>query len=143
MKVIPTLSTDGFISNPKMIMAKLFQYYLSCDYYQSTPFKGTNKSLRYTMSKFDNDTNRLIREIESDLTHIFGPYFSNLAVSANLISKPNDGLQIIKIDVKGDANGTSYSLERDVKLVNGDISGFEMLLDTDYAYYNSEKRGYI
>lgn len=143
MKVVPTLSTDGFISNPKMIMTKLFQYYLSCDHYQSTPFKGTNRSLRYTMSKFDNDTNRLIREIENDLTAVFIPYFSNLAVSVNLVNDKLSGMQIIKINVKGDSNNLTYSLERDVKLTNGDITGFEELLDNDYKYYNSERQGYI
>ena len=77
MKVIPTLSTDGFVSNPKMIMNKLFQYYLACDNYQSLPFKVINRSLRYTMSKFDNDTSRLIRELENDLTNIYITYFNN------------------------------------------------------------------
>lgn len=119
-RIIPTLSTDKFISEPILKLDTLFAYFLSSDYSQSNTYRGSISSLKYLMQKNTGDDNGLISDIISTLNTYLLRYFTEVNVYAEMKEETIIG---ISIRVK-DSDGVEATLERSLNVANGKLDTY-------------------
>lgn len=133
--ILPSLTIHGMIDNKHLIMKKLWEYFITSDYSQSTSFAGHVHSLRYLIAS--EQQGNLASAIESALTEMYTPYFSQIEVKAEVTDKETDSKYSIGISVYAkDAEGTLYTLNKELKTSNGNIDKYEELVDELYNVYN-------
>lgn len=110
-KYLPSLGAEGWLTNKKAIMEKLFTYYLASEYNQTNTFYTQVKSLKYDL--FISYDEHAIRErIEDSLTKLYSPYFDSVDFSSKLTEKEGSKLVEITIDVKCTDGKDVYTLSK-------------------------------
>lgn len=135
---VPTLGLDGFINNPQIVMRKLWQYFLTCDYSQSNIFHGDIKSFKYIMAtaRVGDDIEQVM---EASLRSLYGNYFRNVSVDVECRLDPNTQTHYLKIALVVNDDGKNYQLANEIEYVKGNIKDFENKLDEFYDYYIGQK----
>lgn len=134
---IPSLSLDGFINNKSTQVGKLFLYFLSSKYSQSSLFYKQIASLDYILATNTNATN-IKSAVQSSLELLYNNYFDKSEF--NIDVETPQGTGDINIYITGnitDENKT-YTLYKEIKVVNGDIESYNNMLDQFYAEYMGE-----
>lgn len=111
--VIPTLTIEGWDTNPLSQMSKLFEYYQASDYSQSDYFMGRITSLKYTLSKTLKPM-ELKSNIERDIETLYGDYFDTVEPIIE-VQDENDGVVNIIINITCTYNGEKFTLARSIK----------------------------
>ena len=132
---IPSLSTDGFITNKNLQMTKLFGYFMAADYSQSTFFKGKVHSLKYILAQYPNPGSAAMA-IQTSLKNLYGNYYDKVNA---YVEQQDTGGGIVKlmIDVQCiDSNPyKQYNLYKEIKTKDGNMVEYENSLDILYNYY--------
>jgi len=130
---LPTLTISGFVFDKNIIMKKLFEYFITSDYSQSTLYYGKITSLKYCISENRGDTTAIAGSIRFNLQVMYSRYFENVEVMVTPRTDYTEaGKNIINfyIDIDAtDEDGNEYSLSRinlTVDLDNLDNITFEM-----------------
>lgn len=134
---VPSLSLDGFINNKSTQVGKLFLYFLSSKYSQSSLFYKQIASLDYILATNTNATN-IKSAVQSSLEMLYNNYFDKSEF--NIDVETPQGTGDINIYITGnitDENKT-YTLYKEIKVVNGDIESYNNMLDQFYAEYMGE-----
>lgn len=134
---IPSLSLDGFINNKSTQVGKLFLYFLSSKYSQSSLFYKQIASLDYILATNTNASN-IKSAVQSNLEMLYNNYFDKSEF--NIDVETPQGTGYINIYITGnitDENKT-YTLYKEIKVVNGDIESYNNMLDQFYAEYMGE-----
>jgi len=131
MKAIAELSPDGFVTNGKAMMLKLYEYFMSSDYSQSNVFMGGIASLKYIISEA-SDAIVLDTMVTEALTTMYESYFTNVAVTTTVVDKDNKITITVNI-VGTDAAGNICRLDKSVYSVNNKIVGFDKEQEKYYA----------
>lgn len=135
---IPTLGLDGFINNPQIVMRKLWLYFLTSEYSQSSIFYGDIKSFKYIMATAKVGTD--IEEVmENSLRNLYNKYFNNVSVDVECKLDPNTQTHYLKIALVVNDNGKNYQLANEIEYVKGNIKDFENKLDELYDFYIGQK----
>lgn len=119
-RIVPTLSTDNFISEPILKLDVLYAYFLSSEYSQTNTYKDSISSLKYLMQKNTGDTSGLVSDIISTLTTFLKRYFTEVNIFAELIDTTVIG---VSIQVK-DSEGVEATLEQALRLNNGRLDTY-------------------
>ena len=126
MESIPTLTLDGFITNKKAQMVKLFEYFLASDKSQSNVFNNI-QSLKYILTQNKNMSD-LKTALDRAIMDLYRPFFTN--VTPDVIIKESDESNVINIyiNIKTTHEGKMYELTREVVSTNGDYNVFDKSL---------------
>ena len=126
MESIPTLTLDGFITNKKAQMVKLFEYFLASDKSQSNVFNNI-QSLKYILTQNKNMSD-LKTALDRAIMDLYKPFFTN--VTPDVIIKESDTSNVINIyiNIKTTHEGKMYELTREVVSTNGDYNVFDKSL---------------
>jgi len=96
--MVPTLSTENWITDPNKLLQKIFYYYVTSMYSQSN--LHTIKSLQYTLATNKNTYDALV-VIEQDLVYLYSKYFTNVSVVINNTLSYTDGVAAFIINIEG------------------------------------------
>ena len=126
MESIPTLTLDGFVTNKKAQMIKLFEYFLASDKSQSNVFNDI-QSLKYILTQNKNMSD-LKTALDRAIMDLYKPFFTN--VTPDVIIKESDTSNVINIyiNIKTTHEGKMYELTREVTSTNGDYNVFDKSL---------------
>lgn len=126
MESIPTLTLDGFVSNKKAQMVKLFEYFLASNKSQSNVFNNI-QSLKYILTQNKNMSD-LKTALDRAIMDLYKPFFTN--VTPDVIIKESDTSSVINIyiNIKTTHEGKMYELTREVTSTNGDYNVFDKSL---------------
>ena len=130
--VIPSLTIDGWDTNPLSQMSKLFEYYQASDYSQSDYFMGSIISLKYTLSK-DIRPNILKENIEADLRKLYGKFFDTVEPIID-VQEEGDGIVNIIINLTTTYNVQTYTLAKSIKGKSSGIIEYQTKLTNKYKY---------
>ena len=132
---VPSLSSDGFITNKNLQMTKLFGYFMAADYSQSTFFKDSVYSLKYILAQYTNPATAAVA-IETALKELYKKYYDKVTV---FVDQQDNGGGIVKlmIDVQCIDNNPykQYNLYKEIKTKDGNMVEYENSLDILYNYY--------
>jgi len=111
--MIPTLTIDGFIKHPPVILNKIFEYFQLVDSDSSVAYFGEVYSLDKIIQNNINDMEGLKNEIESSLGNIMSRYFSEYEVDVS-VDKLNGEKTVykIKIDLTANIGSGVYTLSK-------------------------------
>ena len=128
--ILPTLTEDGFLDNPQLMLTKLYEYFLSSDYSQSVSFFGNISSLRYIVRKYNEDIDILKMEISDALNVMIGRYWSDYEVTVNIVNYNPDRLSfVIKTEIVVTVNGERYSLTEDTSVEKSTLVKIESYMN--------------
>lgn len=126
---IPSLSVDGFITNKNAIMVKLFEYFLTSDYSQSTTFRGDIASLKYLIATYETNI-ELKNTIITTLTRLYGAYFKTPLINVDFIESEDTSIIKYVIDIKcWDDGSVEYSLSKEITEYAKQILNYDTLID--------------
>jgi hypothetical protein len=118
--VIPSLSTDGWVSSPEKILDLLISYYILTDYRQTYLYAGNLLSLAHRYHKTEGDPDQLASQVSTDLRSLLGRYFTSADVSTRVVRNAIDTnvhTVLIAASVISDA-GKRYELNKITQLLN-------------------------
>ena len=125
---LPTLSREGFLTNPKSILVKCFEHFLVSDQSQSTIFSGDVVSLKYLIAKH-KDTYELKTAIVTALNKIYSRYFTTVNVVVDVEESDSSSITKYTIDITCyDSKGSSYSLSKEISESANQLLNFDSLI---------------
>lgn len=121
--VVPTLSPEGWVSDPRIKANKLMAYFLVADYSQSNDFQGQVRSLAYYIQKDAKDFFSLKDDLILALRELFGRHYDNIEVGVNILTSENTptinaSRFNIDISIIVTDKGTRHSLGRLLEVVD-------------------------
>ena len=122
---VPSLTTDGFITNKRLMISKIWDYILASDYSQSNIFYGKVTSLKHILAT--NTPPFGVKDaLAKYLNTCFKKYFETVNVEINVIDTGNDSTFKVEIAVAlTDDNGKTYHLYDEIQYTNGKIENYE------------------
>jgi hypothetical protein len=112
---LPILGSEGWVTDPNLIMTRALAHAYESDYSQSTVGRGNITSIQYVISLWPNNTIRLSAEMENMLKDYFSRWFTDVEVTFRETddSKATDNPKMIfKLEVSGYRNDLRHDLSR-------------------------------
>ncbi len=81
---VPTLSTQGYVSDSANRFAQLFANFYLADYNQTYVFDGRITSLTRLLQQAGSDTDKLVETVQSDLTFYLNNHYDKVNVSVTV-----------------------------------------------------------
>ena len=134
--MIPTLSTENWITDPNKMMQKIFYYYVASAYSQSN--LHTIKSLQYTLATNKNTEEALV-VIEQDLLYLYSKYFTNVTVVINTTLSFIDGVAAFIVNIEGVfKDNKTYNLSTSLLADDSGVLNFQYNIDNlrSQIFYN-------
>lgn len=125
-KFFPALTTEGWVTDKKTIMEKIFLHYLCSEKSQSSIFKEQVRSLKYTLQQ-NKDEHYILEAIRSDLNALYGSYFPIVEVLPST-DKTDTKLDIVFNVVCYDENNNKYDLQKVLDYKESSINNFQNLV---------------
>jgi hypothetical protein len=136
-KPIPTLTNDGFITEPNNKMIKILAYFIASLASESTTYGSITSLSNIIAAHSTDDSNAIARSIEDGLAKLYSNYFDKAEVECDVTDK--NGYINIKIHVDVVDNNITYNLEKVIRSTkSGDIIDYENELDRYYKLYIGE-----
>lgn len=112
MYKMASISEQGWISDPKVILTSLISNYLNTDAAQSLVFESNLISLSQTYYRYINDPDAMALQVRTDLINLISPYFTEVDIYS--AAEPITGKHYaITVRVAAmDENGFRYDLAR-------------------------------
>jgi len=123
---LPTMSIFGLTNDPSVVTEKIFLYFVTSEYSQSTTFYGNIYSLRYLVFKYQDDLDTLKIEIQKALTEFYLKYFTNAEVNVN-ITKEKTLNVLFEVTTETEDGEINY-LSETISLDGDSIQNFGLLL---------------
>jgi len=115
---VPHLSVDGWLSNPKRTMIKLYEYFLTSEYSQSIAHYGKIASLKYIL-EHASTADEMSSLIKNQLETMYNNYFDTSEVIVN-INETNNTMEY-QVGVTVTDNGKTYDFYSTVNEIGGSI----------------------
>ena len=134
---LPTLTTDGFVNNKRLIFYKLWEYFLVNQYSQSNTYKGSIASLGYIIGSGSSPTG-VAENVEKTLKDLYLRYFdvANVRCEADLDDGTNTYYMQIGLEAYDESDpDTVFSLVKEIEGKNGEIKNLDTLLSELYKHY--------
>lgn len=87
---VPTLSQDGWVTNPKLGLDYLMGHLFSADYSQDPIYFGNITSLQWFVQKYSNSPIEMASALDRALTAYFGRYATNVIVQVQATQSTTD-----------------------------------------------------
>lgn len=131
---VPALTIDGFITNKRLMLSKIWEYFLCAEYSQSNIFHGKITSFKYIMATA-KPLDDVRTQLEAGLEELCKRYFSSASCTVDLEEMPNSTHRVnISLVVSDDEK--QYHLYNEVLYTNGKIETFEQKLNELYEENN-------
>lgn len=122
--VLPTLSSDGWVTNEHLIMRKLFMYYLTGYHNQSNFFRGMVPTLKEALMNTSRDAGLItIKDtIRTQLINLYGIYFPTSDMKVELEVEYNRATELYELTINislKTSSGESLSLDTEIIANNG------------------------
>ena len=124
MKVIPTLTLDGFVSDVNTTILKIYQYFVTSDYSQSVMYFDNISSLKYLIGQAGSDLDKLEDDISETLYTMCQRYCDDVTVDVEITTEKISETKHsnnIKINITVIEDGVTYDLERSVIMSDNKI----------------------
>lgn len=134
--MLPTLSTENWITDPNKMMQKIFYYYVTSMYSQSN--LHTIKSLQYTLATNKNTEEALV-VIEQDLLYLYSKYFTNVTAVINTTLSFTDGVAAFIVNIEGVfKDNKTYNLSTSLLADDSGVLNFQYNIDKlrSQIFYN-------
>lgn len=134
--MLPTLSTENWITDPNKMMQKIFYYYVTSMYSQSN--LHTIKSLQYTLATNKNTEEALV-VIEQDLLYLYSKYFTNVTAVINTTLSFTDGVAAFIVNIEGVfKDNKTYNLSTSLLADDSGVLNFQYNIDNlrSQIFYN-------
>ena len=82
MKVVYSLSEDGYVTDPARMLEYLVSYYILSEASQSVSFQGSIINLPETYYLYLHDPDSMANAVRSDLERLLSKYYTIVDVSA-------------------------------------------------------------
>lgn len=123
---LPTLDTNGWVSDVQSKITGIFLDYLANNYSQSDIHLGNVRSLPYTIASNPRNIGELRLAIERDLEIIYGAYTDSVTTNISITDfyESNElNFYNIVIDVKVQEGLSLFNIGKYIKVENGIIKG--------------------
>lgn len=123
---LPTLSSEGWLTNKEAIIEKLFIYFLAGDVYQSNTFKDYVYTLKEAIQR--SDDNHPLQDLISEyLTRLYEDFFP--VVEPTITIQETDTDLLYTIDLKlVDEDKKEYNIQRILQSRDSKIINWQELL---------------
>lgn len=104
---VPTLSTQGYVTEPAAKLDYLLTYFITTDSAQSTTFSRAMVSLQAIVEAYSGDPQGTATEITNKLTRYLSRYYDSVNVESKFsLTDPDNSESLIKI-----TTGINYTEE--------------------------------
>lgn len=132
--MLPTLTSAGWIKDPKVKMNKLFEYFMASERSQTTLVKTGAHSLKYILAN-TKDFTQTATMIKDSLTALYAAYFDDVDVETQ-VNEDDSSTVTIVIYITAMEDGSEYTLQKAVEGQLGDVGRFYNAL-AKMHYYDS------
>lgn len=91
MKPLPTLSTNGWVTDIVALATRLMDYFLASEYSQSQFYYGEVSSLQYLIQQHGHDPQMLAQRTQLQLDRYLTRYFEQVRVNVDVDDQPASG----------------------------------------------------
>lgn len=121
IKVIPTLSSEGYVINTEARIDRALAYMLVCEASQSTMFRGKVTSLQAIVQRHNNEPELLKTNAEEALGNYFRRLFETVQLEVLVEDYPEtqNTKVALRIYVTVIENGITYSVANIANFTNG------------------------
>lgn len=117
---VPTLSASGFVTNIGPKADNVVAYFLTSEYSQSDIYYKNITSLNWLVAMYGNVPNEMTSQTRTALERYLARYFEGVQV--NVTTEGADaGRYSLVLDITVTENGKSYSLGREITLVESKV----------------------
>lgn len=119
----PSLTSEGFVSDPQRVAAYLMTNALASDASQSNLFRGAVTSIQSIIQGAGQDVRKMTQGIQTGLEDMYRRYFDqvNFDVKIEPISADKPNTLNIRLEGSVVSNGTRYDLGRALMVNEGVI----------------------
>ena len=132
IKVLPTLTTKGFISDENLMMTKLYEYFLTTQYSQSVLYSGNIESYDKVVKNNVVIQKELENDLHDSIYNIYSKYFTDVEPMVKLIDHDINGNSVYKVNIevtcKG-RDGATLSLSKSLTMNDGKINEIAEVMD--------------
>lgn len=119
--VMPTMTTDGFVSDINTMLIKVYDYFLTSNYSQTVLFYKNISSLKYILNRYKDDVDTLKGAIIESLQLMTNGMFEDIEITVAV--NDTGGTMYISIEMSVTDNGEMYTLSKAVDVMpDGTIS---------------------
>lgn len=119
---LPSLSGNGWITDPTIMLKTLLTNCLVSDYSQSNIYNGTITSFQYIVARFQHKENELVNELETHLKNYIQKFFIISNISVTVSDRVTDNLFDLYISVTVTHDNKTYSLATVAAVKDGLLS---------------------
>lgn len=128
VKVLPSLSEKGWVSDSKTVLAKILSFYILTDSAQSLLFKGNVINLPQTYQEHINEPMDMSAAMRSELTRLLERYFPTVEVNVKVKQEEKALATILLFAEVIDSNGVMANLG---KVLEIDTEGLRRTVDVN------------
>ena len=128
MKIVPTLTLDGLVSDENLKLVKIYTYFLTTLKSQSLLYEGYIVSYDATIKGKITDSSEVSDAITGSLYKLYGMYYNELEVDVDM-SDDDKGKFAANIRVKVTVDGVNYYLQKALMVTGGSIKELDDLID--------------
>lgn len=123
-RVMPSLSEDGWVSDPLQIADYLMSHYFLSEYSQTALFPKEVSSLPYVIYENQGNPSKTAEKVKTGLTTYFSRYFNNVVVQSSYRDDEEDpSRSIIDCFIEFvDHTGKTLNFSKSAELINGKFS---------------------
>lgn len=117
---VPSLSEDGWITDPLKKADQLLAHFLSSDYSQTAIYLGRVASFSAVIQETQDDFTKFMQALETVLQSYYSAYFTSVQVEVLDVTKastPSKGEISIYVGFTAD-DGQSYTLAKSIELLD-------------------------
>lgn len=119
---VPTMSTQGWVTDLASKIDFLLAHYISTDYEQSNVYRGNLSNLQYIVEQYNGDPVTTADQIANSIQTYLGRYYENVVADARFeLDDPNESQTTVKITLTLNftEDGAVYTANRLLTYFNG------------------------
>jgi hypothetical protein len=119
---VPSMSTQGWVTELSTKIDLLLSHYISTDYDQSNCYRGNLSNLQYIVEQHSGDPLTTADEIARSIQSFLGRYYENVIAEAKFeLENPTESQTTVKITLALNftEEGVSYTANRLLSFFNG------------------------
>lgn len=124
VKLLPTLSDDGWVSDSRKKADYLLAHFFESDYSQTALYLGNVSSLSWVMQEGNNDMPKTVRLLRDTINDYLSRYFESVEteVSVNEANQPSSYVYLNIYIGFTDSEGKEYTLSRLLETIDGKLN---------------------
>lgn len=126
MTTVPSLGSNGWVTNPGTMIETVFAFALTSDYSQSTIYQGEVTSIPYLINLYQQNREELSERLETALRTLYSRYnFENLYIDVTTTDNSLSGspqTYDLSIVIEVTVDGRNYNLSRIARNLGSELA---------------------